>query len=74
MKFNARFDAKSCLEQAMAAKEGVEVYLCGGQTLAGKVAEVGDHHVVMTELVGKEFYDAHVRLEDVSAVVARRSK
>jgi hypothetical protein len=42
--------------------------LRGGQSFTGKVLEVADHYVILGHLVGKEFFDALIRIEDISAV------
>ena len=47
------------------------VQLIGGQELSGKIAEVGENTVHLSELTGKEFYDAVIRLDHISAVVLR---
>jgi len=54
-----------------AADKGARLHLRSGQELAGKLGELGTSWVVIQELVGKEFYDAIVRLEDVTAVSIR---
>ena len=46
-----------------------------GQDLEGKVAKVGAHEVALSELVGMEFFDATVLLDQVAAAVIKvRSK
>ena len=45
--------------------------LKSGQELAGTIGEISDHWVEIKELVGKEFYDALARLDDVSAIIGR---
>jgi len=47
------------------------VQLISGQELSGKIAEVGENAVHISELTGKEFYDAVIRLDHISAVVLR---
>jgi putative effector of murein hydrolase len=49
----------------------VTLKLDSGTEISGKVKMVGDHVVHITEVTGKEFYDAVVNLEDVEAVVLR---
>jgi hypothetical protein len=49
----------------------VTLQLSGGQELNGKVAEVGENVVHLSELTGKEFFDAVVRLDHISALVVR---
>ena len=49
----------------------VTLKLDSGTEISGKVKLVGDHVVHITEVTGKEFYDAVVSLEDVEAVILR---
>lgn len=59
---------KETLEQAMAQKKDVEFYLCGGQNFRGQVSAVSDHSVIVSRLAGKEYYDAQIKLQDISAI------
>jgi hypothetical protein len=47
----------------------VEIILKSGEQLAGKIADVGSRILVLKELRGKEFYDAVVAIDDISAVI-----
>jgi hypothetical protein len=49
----------------------VTVLLRSGKEYGGTVGEVRGQSVVLKSLSGKEFYDAIVRLDDVSAVEIR---
>ena len=49
----------------------VTLKLRSGQEIAGKVSEVGKTAVHVAQLKGMEFFDAVVRLDDVSVVVMR---
>ena len=49
----------------------VSVVLTTGPELAGVVASVGDKVVHLSELTGREFFDAVVNLDQVGAVVIR---
>lgn len=49
----------------------VEVALRSGSTLTGKLMRVHQNLAVLSELRGKEFYDAVVRIDDISAVTVR---
>lgn len=49
----------------------VTLMLRSGKEYGGTVAEVRGQAVVLKSLSGKEFYDALVRLDDVSAVEIR---
>ncbi len=49
----------------------VKLKLRSGQEIEGMVAKVGAHAVHVAQLAGMDFYDAAVRLDDVSAVVVK---
>lgn len=49
----------------------VELRLKSGETLKGKVAQVGDKTLHLKELVGQEFFEALVIIDDISAVIVR---
>lgn len=49
----------------------VTVLLRSGKEYGGTVAEVRGQSVVLKNLSGKEFYDALIRLDDVSAIELR---
>ena len=49
----------------------VSVVLTTGPELAGVVSSVGDKVVHLSELTGREFFDAVVNLDQVGAVVIR---
>jgi hypothetical protein len=59
------------LARIAAAKQGVELTLRGGKSYRGRVGKVGDHAVLLTELEGKEFYDAWIALDEIAAVELR---
>ena len=59
------------LARIATGKQGVELTLRGGKSYRGRVAKVGDHAVLLTELEGREFYDAWISLEDIAAVEIR---
>ena len=56
------------MRDSLKAKVGskVTLQLLGGQEVSGKIVEVGDQAVHLSELTGKEFYDALVRLDHIS--------
>ena len=60
---------KSVLERQ--AGKRVSVVLNTGQELSGVVSSVGDKVVHLSELSGREFFDAVVSLEHIRAVVLR---
>lgn len=49
----------------------VTVTLASGSTFSGFVKEVGDHLVHLEKLDGKDFFDALIQLENISAIEAR---
>lgn len=49
----------------------VELRLKSGETLKGKVAQVSDRTLHLKELVGQEFFEALVVIDDISAVIVR---
>lgn len=53
------------------AGQKVELVLKSGEHLSGTVKAVGSKAVHLGALTGKEFYDAVIDLEDVSAVIVR---
>ncbi|HXG22333.1 MAG TPA: hypothetical protein VNN62_25095 [Methylomirabilota bacterium] len=61
------------MRENLQKKVGVKVtlQLSSGQELSGKVAEVGENVAHLSELTGKEFYDAVVWVDHISALVVR---
>lgn len=61
------------LAKTLKEREGklTTVVLASGSELSGKVASVGNGSVKLTELSGKEFFDAVIDLDHVQAVVFR---
>ena len=53
------------------AGKAVELHLSSGEKMGGKVAQVTDNVVHLSNLVGAEYFDAFVDVKDVSAVVVR---
>ena len=49
----------------------VELHLRSGEKMGGKVAQVADNVVHLSNLTGAEYFDAFVDVKDVSAVVVR---
>lgn len=49
----------------------VEISLLSGEVLSGKVAAATPLTIHLTELTGKEFYDAVIRSDAIAAVVVR---
>ena len=42
-----------------------------GKTLTGVVKEVGNHLIHLEKLSGKEYFDALIRIENISAIETR---
>ena len=53
------------------AGKSVELHLRSGEKMGGKVAQVTDSVVHLSNLTGAEYFDAFVDTKDVSAVVVR---
>jgi hypothetical protein len=64
---------KSVLEQQVGKR--VKVKLKSGQDVDGKVAKIGSQAVQRAELTGMEFFDATVKLDEITtAIVKVRAK
>lgn len=51
--------------------KSVELHLRFGEKMGGKVAQVTDNIVHLSNLAGAEYFDAFVDAKDISAVVIR---
>jgi len=60
---------KTVLDRQVGKRVGL--VLNTGAELAGVVTAVGDHVVHLSELTGREFFDAVVSIDRISAVVIR---
>jgi hypothetical protein len=60
---------RDTLKSRVGAK--VVLRLVSGEEIGGTLRQVGDSAVQLSELSGREFYDAVVRLDHVSAVIVR---
>ena len=56
---------------AGSAGKSVELHLRSGEKMGGKVAQVTDNVVHLSNLTGAEYFDAFIDVKDVSAVVVR---
>lgn len=65
-----RFDVALSVKDNLKALAGKDVYvhLRGDKTLQGYVKAVGDSLVHLERLAGRNFSDALIRIEDISAV------
>ena len=71
MELDPAISFQHTLARAKEADKSVALLLRNGSNLAGRVGAVGDHYVVLTELTGREFYDAQILIEDISAIEVR---
>lgn len=62
---------RQALEQQVGKR--AKLKLVSGQDVEGKVAQVSDEVVIVSELTGMEFFGATVRLDQVAAVIVRTS-
>lgn len=69
----ARFDTSFPLKDNLITFQGKDVHLLlrSGQTIQGYVKSVGDHFLHLERLAGRDFYDALVRIDDISAMEAK---
>jgi hypothetical protein len=56
---------------AGSAGKSVELHLRSGEKMGGRIAQVTDSVVHLSNLTGAEYFDAFVDVKDVSAVVVR---
>jgi hypothetical protein len=67
------YNVGASLQDNLKSLVGKKVYvtLDSGKTFAGIVKEVGNSFVHLEKLDGKDFFDALIRIEDISAVDAK---
>lgn len=53
------------------AGKSVELHLRSGEKMGGKIAQVTDNVVHLSNLTGAEYFDAFIDVKDISAVVVR---
>jgi hypothetical protein len=53
------------------AGKSVELHLRSGEKMGGKIAQVTDSVVHLSNLTGAEYFDAFIDVKDISAVVVR---
>ena len=70
------YNVNSSLEDNLKSLIGKKVYvtLDSGKTLSGFVKEVGNHLIHIEKLDGKDFFDALIRIENISAIESRFRK
>jgi small nuclear ribonucleoprotein (snRNP)-like protein len=67
------YNVNSSLADNLKSLVGKKVYvtLDSGKTLAGFVKEVGNHLMHLEKLDGKDYFDALIRIENISAIDTR---
>ena len=70
---DAKFDVSSSIKDNLKAYVGKDVliHLRSGKTFQGYVKAAGDHFVHVEKLSGRDYYDALIRIDDISAIEAR---
>jgi hypothetical protein len=68
---NAGSSMANNLRSLLAAKKAVTVVLKGGESYTARIGQVGDHYVLLSELSGKEFFDALVAIDEIAALEVR---
>jgi len=68
-----KFDTAASLADNLKIYVGkdVHVHLRSGKTLQGYVKSVGNGLLHLEKLAGRDFYDALLRIEDISAIEAK---
>lgn len=68
-----KYDVNASLNDNLKALVGKKVYItiASGKTLSGTLKEVGPHLLHLEKLDGKDFFDALIRIEEISAFDAR---
>jgi len=69
----AKFDTSNSLADNLKNYMGKDVFvhLKSGEVLQGYVKAVGNNLIHLEKLKGKDFYDALIRLEEITAMEAR---
>jgi small nuclear ribonucleoprotein (snRNP)-like protein len=66
VRYNVNFSLQDNLKSFIGKK--VYVTLSSGKTFGGFIKEVGDHFIQLEKLDGKSYFDALIRIEDISAI------
>jgi hypothetical protein len=69
--FNPATTVRDNLQRLQSGAKTVELLLKNGKSYKGKLASVGDHAVVVTQIEGREFFDALVLTDEIAAVEVR---
>ena len=68
-----KFDVSISMKDNLKLFTGKDVFLHlrSGKTLQGYVKAVGNDFIHLEKLAGRDFYDAFIRIEDISAMEAK---
>ena len=71
-----RYNVNASLEDNLKSLVGKNVLLTcvSGKTFSGFVKKVGNHFIHLEKLVGKEYFDALIRIENICSVEAQFRK
>jgi hypothetical protein len=69
----AKFDTAGTIKDNLKIYVGkdVVIHLRSGKSVQGYVESIGDHLIHVEKLTGRDFYDALIRIEDITAFEAR---
>ncbi len=69
----AKFEVSFSMKENLKAYIGKDIliHLRSGKTFQGHVKAVGDQAVHLEKLAGRDFYDALIRIDDISAIEAK---
>jgi small nuclear ribonucleoprotein (snRNP)-like protein len=69
----AKFETSQSLDDNLKLYTGknIHVHLKSGKTIQGYVKSVGNHLLHIEKIEGRDFYDALVRIEEISAFEAK---
>jgi hypothetical protein len=69
----AKFEVSFSMAENLKAYVGKDIliHLRSGKTFQGYVKAVGDQVVHLEKLSGRDFYDALIRIDDISAIEAK---
>lgn len=72
IELNAPDSIRMTLEQYVGS--GVTLKLLAGEELSGTVKTVGKNAVQLSQLTGKEFFDAVIPIDRIQAIIVRTQK
>ena len=66
----AKFDTAGSMNDNLKSlmDKDVVIHVRSGKTFQGRVKAIGDHLIHLEKLSGRDFFDALIRLEDVTAI------